>query len=156
MQFNLLSSFVALALSMGLVEAAVTNSTAAAATPAVTQDVSSKLIPPHPLSAGITCTNFQIVPNTADIAAFCADAGGTLRSTRITLGNCIGNQDGNLGCGASGSCVFFDLFQTATAVFISAHCTTRSGGSQETDNFNLGELPWARPCFTNINGQLAC
>ncbi|KAJ7230822.1 hypothetical protein C8J57DRAFT_1090936 [Mycena rebaudengoi] len=139
---------------MGLVEAAVTNSTAAAATPAVTQDVSSKLNPPHPLSAGITCTNFQIVPNTADISAFCADAGGTLRSTRITLGNCIGNQDGNLGCqlggGASGSCVFFDLFQTATAVFISAHCTTRSGGSKETDNFNLD------PCFTNINGQLAC
>ncbi|KAJ7260756.1 hypothetical protein C8J57DRAFT_1072298, partial [Mycena rebaudengoi] len=104
--------------------------------------------------AAITCTDFQIVPNTADIRALCQDNGGVLRSTQISLGNCMGNQDGNLGCqsggGAGGSCVFFGLFQSGTSAFISAHCKTRSGGDKETDNFNLNN------CFSNTNGRLTC
>jgi hypothetical protein len=99
MQLDILASFVAIALSMGLVQAAVTNNTAATDAPATTGDVSAKAISPHPLTgAAITCTDFQIVPNTADIRALCQDNGGVLRSTQISLGNCMGNQDGNLGC----------------------------------------------------------
>jgi hypothetical protein len=96
MQLNLFSSFVALALSMGLVKAAPADATAE---PAATQGGSSKLTAPEPLvGADITFTDFQIVPNTADITAECATSAGPLRSSTLSLGSCFGNNNGALGC----------------------------------------------------------
>ena len=48
--------------------------------------------------AGSSCHNFAIVANTADISAQCRDVEGNDKGTRLTLSNCLGNQDGQLGC----------------------------------------------------------
>ncbi|KAJ6480439.1 hypothetical protein C8R45DRAFT_1076476 [Mycena sanguinolenta] len=150
MQFTLLSALVAVSLTLGSVQAAVVNA-ATAAVPVATGAV----VPPTPLAgAGITCNNWQIVPNTADVAASCADPSGARHDARISLGQCVANNNGALGCrsggGAGASCVFFGIFQSGSSVFISSHCTTANGGSQETDNFNLNN------CLSNTNGALTC
>ncbi|KAJ7058696.1 hypothetical protein C8F01DRAFT_949077, partial [Mycena amicta] len=104
--------------------------------------------------AGFTCVDWQIVPNTADVTAFCQNRAGQGENSRISLGTCMANDNGVLDCrsggGAGASCVFFNLFQSGSNVFISAHCTTANGGSLETDNFNLNS------CFSNTNGVLTC
>ncbi|KAJ6475551.1 hypothetical protein C8R45DRAFT_1010339 [Mycena sanguinolenta] len=150
MQFTLLSVFVAVSLTLGSVHAAVVNATTTAV-PVATGAV----VPPTPLSgAGFTCNTWQIIPNTADVAASCADVNGARHDARISLGQCVANDNGFLSCrsggGAGASCVFFNIFQSGSSVFISAHCTTANGGSHETDNFDLNN------CLTNTNGALTC
>ncbi|KAJ6532517.1 hypothetical protein B0H19DRAFT_965858, partial [Mycena capillaripes] len=104
--------------------------------------------------AGISCNTWQIIPNTADVAASCADVGGARHDARISLGQCLGNANGVLHCqsggGAGASCTFFGITQSGSSVFISSHCTTANGGNQETDNFNLNN------CLSNNNGVLTC
>ncbi|KAF7342480.1 CVNH domain-containing protein [Mycena venus] len=153
MQFNLLSALVtvSLALVFGSVDAAtVGNST----TTALASPTGAR-IPPRPdTGAGITCGDWQIVPNTADVTAVCADNVGNLHDTKISLGVCMANDDGALHCrvngGAGGSCVFSSLFQSGTGVFITADCRTIAGGNVHTSNFQLND------CFSNTNGALTC
>ena len=61
-------------------------------------DASAK---PHPLGgAGITCDNWQVVSNTADLEASCENDGGTFVQTRISISQCAGNQNGVIACQA--------------------------------------------------------
>lgn len=48
--------------------------------------------------AGATCRNWSIVPNTADIQATCNDTSGVGRYTRLPLGRCLTNRNGQLAC----------------------------------------------------------
>ncbi|KAI0342798.1 hypothetical protein BDW22DRAFT_1357325 [Trametopsis cervina] len=57
--------------------------------------------------AGVTCNNWSIVPNTADLSAACEDVGGNYHSTRISIGACVVNNNGQLSCSAK--CVISSL-----------------------------------------------
>ncbi|KAJ7058700.1 hypothetical protein C8F01DRAFT_927483, partial [Mycena amicta] len=80
------------------------------------------------LSAGASCFDWEIVPNTADVSASCKDNSGKEQPTRISLGQCVGNSNGvpfcAVGGGADRTCVFSDLIQAGASVIVSASCTT--------------------------------
>jgi hypothetical protein len=94
MQSKLLSALISLSLTLVSVQAAVVNATTTAV-PVMT----GAIVPPKPFTgAGITCGDWQIVPNTADVIARCADAGRTVRDAKISLGQCMANDNGALHC----------------------------------------------------------
>lgn len=49
-------------------------------------------------SAGLTCDNWGIVPNTATLSAQCEQENGSFKGTTIPISNCVGNDNGNLAC----------------------------------------------------------
>lgn len=49
-------------------------------------------------SAGYTCEDWGIVPNTATLSATCMNSIGQGHSTSIPISNCVGNQNGVPGC----------------------------------------------------------
>ncbi|KAJ7057342.1 hypothetical protein C8F01DRAFT_991894, partial [Mycena amicta] len=104
--------------------------------------------------AGSTCIEWMIVPNTADVTASCTTNAGGGHDTRISLGNCLANDDGVLSCrvggGAGNSCVFTSIFQRTIPVLITATCKTANGGTRVNSNFVLSD------CLTNQNGVLTC
>ncbi|KAJ7107871.1 hypothetical protein C8R44DRAFT_885266 [Mycena epipterygia] len=116
--------------------------------------VHAVVIPTPDSNAAGSCNDWSLVPNEANLAAACRNAAGTVVGTNIAIGQCVGNNNGNLGCqaggGAGASCVFFNIVQGSGVLEISAHCTTRSGGSNTVTNFNIND------CLTNQNGQLTC
>ncbi|KAJ7053103.1 hypothetical protein C8F01DRAFT_997049 [Mycena amicta] len=73
MQFNILSAFILASVALGSVQAAAVNERASQ-------------------SAGSTCVDWAIVPNTADVTANCKNDAGTQVPTRLSLGQCIGNR----------------------------------------------------------------
>ncbi|KAJ7058698.1 hypothetical protein C8F01DRAFT_1146959 [Mycena amicta] len=137
MQFNILSAFILASVAFGSVQAAAVDRRA-------------------PLDAGSTCTDWSIVPNTADVTALCQDRAKLEQPTSISLGACVHNNNGALSCApggnADGTCVFFNLHQSGSNVLISATCKQGLPGSpdEETDDFNLND------CFTNTDGVLGC
>ncbi|KAJ7058689.1 hypothetical protein C8F01DRAFT_1085226 [Mycena amicta] len=139
MQFNILSAFILASVALGSVQAA-----AVAGTDTIERGN----------GAGNSCSDWEIVPNTADITALCADNKGVEQATRLSLGKCLQNTNGVLSCvvggNAGGTCVFSNLFQSGSNVFISSVCTTTNGGTKATDNFNLNN------CLSNNNGVLGC
>ncbi|KAJ7172793.1 hypothetical protein C8R43DRAFT_977594 [Mycena crocata] len=104
--------------------------------------------------AASTCTLWTLVRNTANLLASCDTRTGAPHTTTIEIGQCVGNQDGHIGCqkngGAGGSCVFFNIQFTSNSFTISAHCNNRAGGITTTDNFDINA------CLTNDNGNLTC
>ncbi|KAJ7058674.1 hypothetical protein C8F01DRAFT_1085211 [Mycena amicta] len=126
MQFNIFSAFILASAALGSVQAAAVSGT----------DTIERRG-----GAGATCTNWQIVPNTADITTTCLENDGTGLSTRTSIGQ------GNAGA----SCTFSGIFQSGSNVFVtSVTCTTENGGTTLTSDFNLGN------CFTNNDGLLDC
>ncbi|KAJ7058682.1 hypothetical protein C8F01DRAFT_1255100 [Mycena amicta] len=137
MQFNILSAFILASVAFGSVRAAAVD-------------------PRALLDPGSSCTQWGIVPNTVNVNALCQDLAGVEHPTSVSLGNCLQNNNGTLGCGVGGNvdstCVFSDLFQSGSNVFISSICTTSSGGkiTNANDDFVLSG------CLTNNNGVLGC
>lgn len=88
MQFTTLIAFAALASTAVYIGAALS---------VPSQEEIAK--PDAHVSAGYTCDNWSIVSDTADLAADCQDDGGYYYDyTRISISDCMGNQNGHLGC----------------------------------------------------------
>ncbi|TFK70815.1 hypothetical protein BDN72DRAFT_896149 [Pluteus cervinus] len=106
--------------------------------------------------AGVSCTNWIIVPNTADVAADCRTADGGFQHTQIALSKCLGNGDGNPGCtrggGAGESCVFSNIYAIYgnPVVSVNAQCKRRDGSINTIGGLDIGT------CLTNSNGILSC
>jgi hypothetical protein len=100
MQSILLSALIAGFLTLGSAQAAVVNATTTAV-------ATGAVVPPTPLAgAGASCNTWQILPNTADVAASCADRNGARHDARISLGQCVGNGNGVLHCQAGYGTLF--------------------------------------------------
>ena len=129
--------------------------------------VVNAVVPVPDAGAGSTCTNWAIVPGTADLSATCQRSDGSTNNARISISQCVANDNGNLSCrgkyvlsyalrassevpdslwgefsgGAGGSCVFFNVQGSAPnpTVVISAHCTLQKGSTNTVTNFDIGE-----------------
>ncbi|KAJ6596528.1 hypothetical protein B0H10DRAFT_1828236, partial [Mycena sp. CBHHK59/15] len=91
-----------------------------------------------------TCTLWSFLPNTAMLAASCAEIDGSYHYTTIEISQCVGNQNSNLGCQvkweSAGSCVFYSIDVALGSFFtIAAHCTTDNGGIETSENFDMSE-----------------
>ncbi|EIM81019.1 uncharacterized protein STEHIDRAFT_162026 [Stereum hirsutum FP-91666 SS1] len=93
-------------------------------------------------SAGYTCEDWGIVPNTATLSATCMNSIGQGHSTSIPISNCVGNQNGVPGCqskgGAGGSCIIHSVIGSIgfEAVIINVSCT-RDDQSENDLNFDV-------------------
>ncbi|KAF8184444.1 hypothetical protein BJ912DRAFT_1060967 [Pholiota molesta] len=105
-------------------------------------------------AAANSCTGWRIIPNTASLAAFCSAGDGSQHSTSIAFSECVGNQDGHIGCqingGAGGSCILSNLQAGQNFLTVNALCKNRAGQEVQTTNFNLNA------CLTNFQGNLGC
>ncbi|KAF8184443.1 hypothetical protein BJ912DRAFT_1032377 [Pholiota molesta] len=111
-------------------------------------------VPKPESNAAATCFNWAIIPNTASLSAICFTTSGDQRNTNIALSQCVGNQNGHIGCqaggGAGASCIFTNIQAGQTFLNIDASCLDRAGNRIPTSSFNLDN------CLSNINGNLGC
>ena len=58
----------------------------------------STAIKPIPLSAGLTCDNWAIVPDNAELAASCKQEDGIFVQSEIQISRCTANINGQIVC----------------------------------------------------------
>ncbi|KAJ7058677.1 hypothetical protein C8F01DRAFT_1302559 [Mycena amicta] len=140
MQFNILSAFILASVALGSVQAA-----AVVGTDTIERGN----------GAGSSCTDWEIVPNTADVTALCDDNKGIEQATRLSLGKCFQNTNGVLSCVVGSRkrrrylCFLQPLPIRQQCVHLFRLQNT-NGGTKATDNFNLNN------CLSNNNGVLGC